>query len=64
MDMMNFWPLLKQMQEEAMNKKFMYYKTFLSRFYKDHIPLKNSLWFCPDHDKQATVAIRYADSQA
>ena len=59
MSMTNFWPYLKQLRHELVERQMFYARSFLSRFFGEHIPIADRIWGCPDNDKQLTVALRY-----
>lgn len=56
--MANYWPLLKHLQEESSRLKRMYKHSFLALYFGEHMPIAESLWNCPEHEHQLTIAVR------
>lgn len=36
----------------------LYKKSYLARFFGDHLPIAGRLWSCPDHERQLAVVLR------
>ncbi|KAF8964182.1 hypothetical protein BDZ97DRAFT_914993 [Flammula alnicola] len=57
--MTNFWPYLRHRHEEAKERQSIYEASFLGRAVKGVYGIAEGLWSSPDHEKQATIAVRF-----
>ncbi|KAG8885885.1 hypothetical protein FRB97_009047 [Tulasnella sp. 331] len=56
---LDVWPYLRERERELRDVRINYSSSFLSRFYPPYSPpLNDKLWGSPDHEDQASVALR------
>ncbi|KAL0960606.1 hypothetical protein HGRIS_005638 [Hohenbuehelia grisea] len=55
----NMWPYLRQRQDEALERRRSFDLSFLPNSLGNPRPISEHLWCSPDHEKQATVAVRF-----
>ena len=58
MSMTNFWPYVRYLRRELVERWSAYNASFLTKFFKGHTPVARTILGCPDNDKQLTVALR------
>ncbi|KAH9060494.1 hypothetical protein EDB87DRAFT_1683726 [Lactarius vividus] len=61
--MMNFWPYLRQREQEVLERKNAVMSSFLFPAFRGHgVLISARLWASPDNEKQLTVALRFGFS--
>ncbi|KAL1692848.1 hypothetical protein GGG16DRAFT_111748 [Schizophyllum commune] len=59
MNKANLWPYLLVHEKETKARIAVYEQSWLPRVFAAHCPVVWRLWACPDHPKQATIALRF-----
>ena len=58
MNKANLWPYLLVREKETKARIAVYEQSWLTRVFAARCPIAWRLWACPDHPKQATIAVR------
>ena len=60
--MTNFWPYLRQREQEVLERKNAVMSSFLQPAFRGPSALiSERLWSSPDNEKQVTLALRFGD---
>ncbi|KAL1758422.1 hypothetical protein FB107DRAFT_207218 [Schizophyllum commune] len=59
MNKANLWPYLLTREKEMKARVAIFKQSWLARVFSAHCPIAWKLWACPDHPKQATIAVRF-----
>ncbi|KAL1677929.1 hypothetical protein EV122DRAFT_213139 [Schizophyllum commune] len=59
MNKANLWPYLLTREKEMKARVAVFKQSWLARVFSARCPIAWKLWACPDHPKQATIAVRF-----